>query len=120
MISIVMYLTQLVLTLAACFLLTGYLRTALKRVLTDLCRTEVRAHFWTVFSNILLIALPVIFGMGYQPASGSGWRIFFDIAGQLRSNLLAYIAAMITVGIVVSFFALVAPRPQENKERSAL
>jgi len=120
MISITIYLTQLILTLAACFLLTGYLRSALKRVLTDLCKTDVRAQFWTVFSNILLIALPVIFGMGYQPVTGAGLKVFFDIAGQLRSNLLAYIAALITIGMVVSFFALVAPRSQENKERSPL
>ncbi len=113
--SILMFLTQLVLTLAACFLLTAYLRPALKRVLVDLCRTEPRAHFWTVFANILLIALPVIFGMGYQPLTSLPSRVFFDVAGQLRWNLLGYIAALIVIGLVVSFFALVAPRPQENK-----
>ena len=117
MTSIVMYLTQLVLTLVACFLLTAYLRPALRRVLVDLCRTEPRAHFWTVFSNLLLIVLPVIFGMGYQPAAGSGLALFFDVAGQLRWNLLGYIAALVTIGVVVSFFAVVAPRPRENKER---
>ena len=120
MISIAMYLTQLVLTLVACFLLTGYLRPTLRRVLVDLCRTEPRAHFWTVFSNLLLIALPVIFGMGYRPAAGSGLAIFFEVAGQLRWNLLGYIAALVTIGVVVSFFAVVAPRPQENIERSSV
>jgi hypothetical protein len=117
MTDIAMYLTQLVLTLAACFLLTAYLRPALRRVLVDLCRTEARAQFWTVFSNILLIILPVIFGMGYQPGTGQGWQIFFDIASQLRWNLLGYIAALVTIGVIVSFFALVAPRPQDIRER---
>ena len=110
--TIGMYLTQLILTLLACLFLTLYLRPALKRVLVDLCKTEARAHFWTVFSNILLIALPVIFGMGYQPGMITGGDIFFDIAGQMRWNLLGYIAALITIGMVVSFFTLVAPRPQ--------
>ena len=64
MTSIALYLTQLILTLLACFLLTAYLRPALRLVLVDLCMTESRAQFWTVFSNILLIILPVIFGMG--------------------------------------------------------
>jgi MFS family permease len=117
MTSIAMYLTQLILTLAACFLLTAYLRPALRQVLTDLCKTEPRAQFWTVFSNILLIILPVVFGMGYQPVAGQGLAIFFDVAGQLRWNLLGYIAALITIGVVVSFFALVALRSQEYKER---
>jgi hypothetical protein len=112
--TIAMYLIQLILTLLACFLLTAYLRPALKRVLVDLCKTDARAHFWTVFSNILLIALPVIFGMGYQPGMASGGEVFFNVAGQLRWNLLGYIAALVTVGVVVSFFALVAPRPQEK------
>ena len=49
MITISMYLTQLILTFAACFFLTTYLRPALKRVLVDLCKTDARAHFWTAF-----------------------------------------------------------------------
>jgi len=61
-----------------------------------------------------LIAIPVIFGMGYQPGTTLVGKIFFDVAGQLRWNLLGYIAALIIIGGVVSFFALVAPRPQEK------
>ena len=117
MTTIAMYLTQLILTLAACFLLTAYLRPALGRVLVDLCKTEPRARFWTVFSNIILIALPVIFGLGYYPAASSGPAAFFEVAGALRWNLLGYITALIIIGVVVSFFALVAPRPLGNKER---
>lgn len=115
--AIAMYLTQLFLTLLVCLLLTAYLRPALKKLLLDLCKTEARAHFWMVFSNILLIALPVIFGMGYQPAKDLGGNAFFSIAGQLRWNLLGFVMALISIGVVVSFFALLAPRPQENKER---
>ncbi|HTX90613.1 MAG TPA: hypothetical protein VMC09_05285 [Anaerolineales bacterium] len=113
--TISMYLTQFGLTLVACFLLTAYLRPALKRVLLDLCKTEARAGFWAAFSNLLLIVLPVIFGMGYRPGSGLAAEAFFDIAGQLRWNLLGYIAALIVIGMAVSFFALVAPRPQEKQ-----
>ena len=52
--------------------------------------------------------------MGYQPGTTLVGKIFFDVAGQLRWNLLGYIAALIIIGGVVSFFALVAPRPQEK------
>jgi hypothetical protein len=40
---IVMYLSQIAITILACFLLTAYLRPHLKRILVDLCRTESRA-----------------------------------------------------------------------------
>jgi len=114
MIPISMYLTQLILTFAACFFLTTYLRPSLKRVLVNLCKTDARAQFWTAFSNVLLIAVPVIFGMGYQPGTTLARKIIFDVASQLRWNLLGYIAALITIGVIVSFFALMAPRPQEK------
>jgi hypothetical protein len=117
MVAIAMYLTQLFLTLLVCLLLMAYLRPALKRLLLDLCKTDARAHFWMVFSNILLIVLPVIFGMGYQPARDLGGNAFFSIAGQLRWNLLGFVISLISTGVVVSFFTLLAPRPQKNNER---
>ncbi len=106
------YLIELAVTLLACFLLTAYLRPHLKRVLADLCRTEARAAFWLAFANLLLIVLPAIFGMGYRPSAAG--NPFFDLAGQVRWNLLGFILALLVVGAAVSFFALVAPRPQEK------
>jgi hypothetical protein len=112
--TILMFFIQLVLTFVVCFFLTAYLRPVFKRVLVDLCKTEARAQFWTTLSNILLITLPVVLAMGYQPLPLQAGRVFFDVAGQLRWNLLGYIAALIIIGGIVSFFALVAPRPRDN------
>jgi predicted Abi (CAAX) family protease len=111
---ILMYVTQFAVTILACFLLTAYLRPHLKRILVDLCRTESRAQFWTAFSNVLLIALPVVFGMGFHPGETSAQATFFTVARQLQANLIGFIFALVAIGAVVSFFALVAPRPAEK------
>lgn len=99
------------LTILASVLITGYLRPYLKRVLVDLCRTEDRARFWEVFSNILLIGLPAIIALGFRPEAVTLEEAVFEIIGRLSGNLAGYLFALVGIGIIVSFFALVAPRP---------
>jgi hypothetical protein len=108
--AISIYLIQLVITVIACLLLAAYIRPVLKRVLIDLCGTEERAAFWTLFSNIMLVVLPAIFGMGFHPEIVNFENSFFDVAAQLRVNLLGFILSLVAIGFAVSFFALVAPR----------
>jgi hypothetical protein len=98
------------LTILACVLLTGYLRHYLKRVLVDLCKTEERAQFWAAFSNILLIGLPLIIALKFRPEAGTLEAAVFEIIGRLSSNLAGYLFALVGIGVIVSFFALVAPR----------
>jgi hypothetical protein len=109
-----MFLAQMILTALTSFLLATYLRPHLKRVLIDLCGTEERAQFWTAFTNVILIALPAIFGMGFQPKSSDAQQMFFEIADQIKWNLLGFIAALMGAGFVVSFFALIAPRSKNS------
>lgn len=104
------YTIEIGLTLLACLLLTAYLRPHLKRVLVDLCKTEERAQFWTAFSNILLIGLPLIIALGFQPEAGTLEEAIFEIVGRLSGNLAGYLFALVGIGFIVSFFALVAPR----------
>jgi hypothetical protein len=99
-----------ILTLLACVLITGYLRPHLIRVLVDLCRTEDRAQFWAAFSNILLIGLPLIIALGFRPEAETLEAAAFEILGRLSGNLAGYLFALVGIGIIVSFFALVAPR----------
>jgi hypothetical protein len=47
--TILIFLTQIALTMIACLLIAGYIRPFLKQVLVDLCGTEQRAQFWTAF-----------------------------------------------------------------------
>ena len=99
------------LTILVCALITRYLRPYLKRVLIDLCRTEERMQFWTAFSNILLIGLPLIIALGFRTEAATFEEVIFEIIGRLSGSLAGYLFALIGIGIFVSIFALVAPRP---------
>lgn len=103
---------ELGLTILACVLITNYLRPHLKRVLLDLCKTEDRAQFWMAFSNILLIGLPSIIALGFHPQAFTPEAAIFEIVGRLSANLAGYLFALVGIGFIVTFFALVAPRPK--------
>lgn len=115
--TIASFLIQLTVTLAIAFLLVGYLRPHLHRVLLELCGTEERAQFWIAFSNILLIGMPAIFALNYKPEFRDTESLFFDVAGKLSGNLGGLLFALICIGIIVSFFALVAPRKQKTEAK---
>ncbi|MEW5940802.1 MAG: hypothetical protein AB1750_14125 [Chloroflexota bacterium] len=104
------FLVQAALTALLSALIVGYLRPHLRKVLADLCGTEDRAQFWAAFSNILLIGMPMIFALGYRPEPGSAEDLFFNVAGKLSGNLGGFLFALVGVGVIVSFFALVAPK----------
>jgi hypothetical protein len=106
--TILSFIIEVVLTFALALLLVGYLRPVLGRVLTDLCGTEDRARFWTAFSNILLIGIPVIFALNYRPEARNFEKLFFEVAGKLSANLGSFLFALFVIGIVISFFALAA------------
>jgi len=104
------FLMEAALTLLISGLVVRYLRPFLRKVLLDLCGTEDRAQFWTAFSNILLIGLPMIIALNYQPQARNTEELFFEVAGKLSGNLGGFLFALISIGFIVSFFALVAPR----------
>lgn len=108
--TILYFLIEVLLTLIVAFLIVGYLRPFLKRVLLDLCGTEDRANFWLAFSNILLIGLPIIIALNYRPLSNNAQDLFFEVAGKLSGNLGGLLFALVGIGFIVSFFALVAPK----------
>jgi len=109
--TIQIYLLQIAVTIAISLAATVYLRPHLRSILADLCGTQERAQFWVVFSSILLVGLPLIFSLGYNPLNHTSALPFFDAASQVRANLLGFLLALLGIGFAVSFFALVAPRP---------
>jgi hypothetical protein len=113
--TILLYAGQLTVTLTICLLLTAYIRPFLKRVLVDLCGTEGRAQFWVAFTNIMLILVPSLFALGYQPNANVYGQEFFALTRQLRTNLIGFVLSLLGAGMAVGFFALVAPRPQAEK-----
>ena len=75
--TILSFVVQVVLTLVIASSLARYLRPFLRKILIDLCGTEDRAQFWTAFSNILLIGIPVIFALNYSPEAKNVEELFF-------------------------------------------
>jgi hypothetical protein len=107
------FIVEVALTLVISVLLVGYLRSFLRNILTDLCGTTDRAQFWTAFSNILLIGMPFIFALNYTPEAQNTESLFFEVTRKLSGNLGGFIGALIGVGLMVSFFALFAPKQRK-------
>jgi hypothetical protein len=114
--SILYYLLEVVLTLIVSLLIAAYLRPFLRQILVDLCGTIERAQFWTTFSNILLIGLPTLIALNYQPEAATTEELFFEIARRLSGNLISLLIALVLTGLTVAFFALVAPRTTRETE----
>jgi uncharacterized membrane protein YhaH (DUF805 family) len=115
--TIFSFIVEVTITLVISVLLVRYLRPFLQKILTDLCGTEDRARFWTAFSNILLIGIPIIFALNYMPEARNTEALFFEVAEKLSGNLGGFLSALIGVGLIVSFFALVAPRPRKMESK---
>ena len=109
------FLIEVALTLFICISTVFYLRPFLRRILVDLCSTEDRAQFWTVFSSILLVGLPLLIALTYHPEAQSAEELFFEITRRISGNLSGFLFAMLGIGFIISFFALVAPRAKEAK-----
>ncbi len=115
--TIISFFLQLALTILLAFLIVGYLRPFLHKILTDLCGTDERAQFWTAFSNILLIGMPVLLAMAYKPKAQTSEALFFEVAGKLSGNFGGLLFALVAVGVFVSFFALFSPKPAKPETR---
>jgi len=115
--SIISYLLEVLVTLVICLGLVRYLNPFLKRILVDLCATEERAQFWTIFSNILLVGLPMVFAIAYTPEAIGAEELFFEITQKLSSNLGGFLVAMVGTGLMISFFALFVPKSTKSETK---
>ena len=113
--TIFFFILEVTLTLAISMLVFRYMRPFLTRILIDLCGTEERAQFWTVFSNVILVGLPLLIALTYQPESSQAEELFFEITHRISGNMLGFLFSLLGVGLIVSVFALVAPRQKESK-----
>ncbi len=111
--TIFFYLLEVTLTLLICALVFRYLRPYLSRILVDLCGAEERGQFWTVFSHILLVGLPLLIALNYQPEANQAEEIFFEIIHRVGGNMLGFLFALVSIGFFISFFAIFTPRKKE-------
>jgi hypothetical protein len=109
--TILAFLVEVALTLILAVLLIRYLHPYLIKILVDLCGSEDRARFWSAFSNILLIGMPLAFSLNFSPLAETPEKLFFEMASKLSGNAGGFLAALIGIGFIVSFFALAARRP---------
>ncbi|HEX8990633.1 MAG TPA: hypothetical protein VF784_03055 [Anaerolineales bacterium] len=109
------FFLDVVLTILVVASLVAYFRPHLQRILVDLCAGEDRARFWAVFASILLIGLPTVSALSYLPMTGTVTDSILDLARQFSRNIMTFLGALAGLGLVVSFFALVAPRPRTEK-----
>ncbi len=80
------------------------LRPSLKAVLQDLCGTGERARFWTDFSTVTLVLMPLIFALEHRPSPGDGWQSVFGVSEMLREALVGLMAAVFGLGFVLSLY----------------
>ena len=113
--TIFAFAIEVILTFIICALTFKVLRPYLNRILIDLCGTEERAQFWTVFSNILLVGCPLLISLMYQPQALNAEELFFELTRRTSGNLIGFMFALMAVGFIVSIFALFAPRAKESK-----
>lgn len=102
--AVVIFLVGLVITLSSTLLVVIYLRGPLKAILIDLCGTAERAAFWTAFSNVTLVLVPVTFALSDRPEAGSWPSLLFALGGQLESALIGLICSVVALGIVLNTF----------------
>jgi len=86
-----------------------YLTPSLRKVLTDLCGTAERANFWTAFSNLALLLMPLIFALHQIPEGNPEAPLVFQLSRQLEWAFVGLVATVVMVGLVISRFI---PRPQ--------
>jgi hypothetical protein len=106
-----LYMCGLLITLAASGAVVIYLRSPLEKILSELCGTPERAKFWTAFSNVTLILVPVIFAMQYQPAASVNPIIGFELADQVKWGLIGLVLSAVVLAWVLGRFIPRAGRP---------
>jgi hypothetical protein len=100
--EVTLFVIAIAATLLSSLAVVLFLRTSLRRILVDLCGTAERADFWTAFSVIALVLVPLIAAMFAKPDASRGPVL--AIAAQLRWALIGLVGAVSLLGAVISQF----------------
>jgi hypothetical protein len=115
------FLTGLAITLLSGFLVVFYLRSRLDPILIDLCGTLDRARFWTAFSNVTLILVPMIRALGYRPGECLMPASVMQLADQLEQALIGLVVSVFALGFVLTLFIRwsMPQTPKRQESRAA-
>lgn len=111
----------LTITLVSAFLVVLYLRSRLDPILVDLCGTPERARFWTSFSNVTLILVPMIRALGYRPGECLLPMSVMQLADQLEQALIGLVGTVLALGFVLTLFIpRSGPQKTDTREKQAV
>ncbi len=106
------FLTGIGLTFLVAFTVVVYLRRAFSGILLDLCGTEERAHFWRVFSSVILVIVPIWCALDYRLPAEPVEPALFQVTAMLEEALSGLLAVLAGIGIILTvFISRRAPSP---------
>ena len=98
------FLAGVGMTLVAALLVVLYLRRPLDRLLIELCGTEERARFWSAFTSVSLVLVPLVFALDYRPDDFEKIPAVIGIATQVKWALGGLVATATLVAFTLSRF----------------
>jgi hypothetical protein len=69
-------------------------------------RNENRAEFWTVFSEVTVGAVPMIFALACRPGNEINSLALLEIADQLEWGLIGMVMSVLLLGWILGRFIL--------------
>ncbi len=115
--NVSLFLCGLGITVLASLLVVFYLHSHLRTILIDLCGMVDRAKFWTAFTNIAFLLVPLIFALNYSPESEPRSAVL-QIAAQFKAALIGLVVAVLVVGLVLGSFISRSPLPVPVKNET--
>ena len=102
MLEATVFLTGIVLTALTGLVAAFYINDPLSSILRDICGTEERARFWTSFTNVLLVATPLILAMSYHPDGVDIPLVLILVVSQLQLGLIGLAVTITAAAIVIN------------------
>ena len=97
------FASGITITFLAALVVVSYLNLPLRKQLLELCGSGERAEFWTAFSNVTLVLMPVIFAMSVEPSDRPAPPLL-AITDQLRWGCIGLLTSMLVLGWVLGRF----------------
>lgn len=99
---IYLFITEILIGLGISTFVIFALKQPLKDVLTDICGTKVRAKFWVMYTNLMLMITPllssIIFGKSHQAAEAT--LSFYKAA--FGSVLFGVFISLVIIGLQIT------------------
>jgi hypothetical protein len=106
-----LFLIGLATTLLLSIIVVHFLSVPLRKQLFELCGNADRAEFWSVFSNVILALVPIVFAMQYEPSPQSCSPWIFEFVAQIKWGITGLVFSMLMLGWILGRFIRKLPPP---------